>query len=64
MELSKATKSFLRWIALIVLSVHRFRVSVAPDDDGARVMSAFLMFVFGTGTILRLWMKQGQLLVS
>jgi len=40
-EPSNVTNPFLRWLALVILFVHRLRVDVVAEVDAARVMSAF-----------------------
>jgi hypothetical protein len=65
-EPSNITNPFLRWLALVILSVPRLGVDVEPEVDAARVMSAFFDVRVSNrnhGFILRLWIKQGQLLV-
>jgi hypothetical protein len=69
-EPSNVTNPILRWLALVILFVHRLRVDVVAEGDAARVMSAFFFFFDvrvsnrNHGFILRLWMKQEQLLVA
>lgn len=40
-EPSNVTNPFLRWLALVILLVHRLRVEVEAEVDAARVMLAF-----------------------
>lgn len=44
-EPSNVTSPFLRWLAVVVLFVHRLHVGVEAEVDAARVMTVFFFFL-------------------